>query len=183
MNGIGIQGKILSKLLQNTKLDRIRADVSLVDGLRLDEFGCDAYILETPGHTAGSISLITAAGDAIIGDVIMGGFWVAGYIPVNLAITILADDLTQAMSSLDSILAKTSGTLYVGHGGRWPTRTSNAGACDPEKCRFLGNSQVVREDTSLRLRYVSSVSYPTDKCSPEEVAITGVCTNDNVQDC
>ena len=28
-----------------------------------------------------------------------------------------AEDLTQAMSSLDTILARTSRTLYVGHGG------------------------------------------------------------------
>lgn len=117
LNGIGIQGKILSRLFQNTKLDRIQADVSLVNGLRLDEFGCDACVLETPGHTAGSISLITPAGDAIIGDVIMGGYLGGWLFPSKPGYHYFAEDLAQAMSSLDTILTKTAGTLYVGHGG------------------------------------------------------------------
>ena len=103
LNGIGIQGKILSRLFQNAKLDRLQADVSLVDGLRLDEFGCDAVILETPGHTAGSISLITSAGDAIIGDVIMGGYLGGWLLPSQPNYHYFAEDLTQAMSSLDTI--------------------------------------------------------------------------------
>ena len=117
LNGIGLQGKILSRLFQNAKLDHIQADVSLVDGMRLDEYGCDAVILATPGHTAGSISLLTSAGDAIIGDVIMGGYLGGWLFPSKPNYHYFAEDLSQAMRSLDAILARTSGTLYVGHGG------------------------------------------------------------------
>ncbi len=64
--------------------------------MRLDEFGCDAVILETPGHTAGSISLITAAGDAIIGDVIMGGYLGGVLFPGKPNYHYFAEDLTHS---------------------------------------------------------------------------------------
>ena len=72
---------------------------------------------ETPGHTPGSISVILDSGDAIIGDVIMGGYAGGAIRPTKPNFHYFADDLPLAMTSLDHILARVSGRLYVGHGG------------------------------------------------------------------
>ncbi len=44
---------------------------SLVDGQSLMGYGCDAFILHTPGHTKGSICVLTQAGDLIAGDTLI----------------------------------------------------------------------------------------------------------------
>ena len=48
--------------------DRFEPDLLLEDGQSLVEFGFDAEILHTPGHSVGSISVLTGEGDLICGD-------------------------------------------------------------------------------------------------------------------
>ncbi len=53
-----MRGRILSRLLSNLPFQSYRLDLEASEGLRLDEFGVPATILHSPGHTAGSISVI-----------------------------------------------------------------------------------------------------------------------------
>jgi glyoxylase-like metal-dependent hydrolase (beta-lactamase superfamily II) len=117
LRGAGLRGKIMSRFFSNVAFVSVEADVALTDGLRLDSYGIDATILCTPGHTPGSISILNSAGDAIIGDVIMGGIVGGNLFPHKPNFHYFADDMPQTLASLDTILAQTSGTLYVGHGG------------------------------------------------------------------
>jgi hydroxyacylglutathione hydrolase len=48
--------------------DRFEPDLLLEEGQSLAEFGFDAEIFYTPGHSTGSISVLTAGGDLICGD-------------------------------------------------------------------------------------------------------------------
>jgi hypothetical protein len=57
------------------------------------------------------------SGDAIISDVIMGGYAGGAIRPSQPNFHYFADDLPGAMASLDRILAATSGRLFVGYGG------------------------------------------------------------------
>jgi glyoxylase-like metal-dependent hydrolase (beta-lactamase superfamily II) len=95
----------------------VNADLELQDGMSLKSYGAEVTVIATPGHTPGSISIITPEGDAIIGDVIMGGHLGGALLPTRPNYHYFADDVAQAMTSLDRILAQTAGTLYVGHGG------------------------------------------------------------------
>ncbi|RME64124.1 MAG: MBL fold metallo-hydrolase [Caldilineae bacterium] len=45
-------------------------DLLLEDGATLDRFGFPARVVHTPGHTAGSASLLTEDGHAFVGDLI-----------------------------------------------------------------------------------------------------------------
>ncbi|MFO7633107.1 MAG: MBL fold metallo-hydrolase, partial [Caldilinea sp.] len=46
----------------------------LIDGdFDLRSFGVDGRVFATPGHTPGSISILLDSGDAIVGDLLMGG--------------------------------------------------------------------------------------------------------------
>ena len=117
LRGVGLRGRILARLLAHLPFRTCAADIDAEDGVRLDEFGIAGSVLHTPGHTPGSISVVLDSGDAIIGDVIMGG-WAGGTIrPSKPNFHYFADDLPTAMASVDCILAATSGRLFVGHGG------------------------------------------------------------------
>jgi len=48
--------------------DRFEPDLLLEEGQSLAEYGFDAKILYTPGHSIGSISVLTGGGDLICGD-------------------------------------------------------------------------------------------------------------------
>ena len=117
LRGVGLRGRILARLLHHRPFRTRAVDVDAEDGMRLDEFGVAASVLHTPGHTPGSISVVLDSGDAIIGDVIMGGYAGGAIRPTKPNFHYFADDLPLAMTSLDRILARVSGRLYVGHGG------------------------------------------------------------------
>ena len=85
--------------------------------MALNDFGVYVKVVETPGHTPGSISIVTAEGDAIIGDVLVGGYMGGNFLPGRTNFHYFADNVEQAMISLDKILARTTGNLYVRHGG------------------------------------------------------------------
>jgi len=48
--------------------DRFEPDILLEEGQNLAEYGFDAKILYTPGHSRGSISVLTNSGDLFCGD-------------------------------------------------------------------------------------------------------------------
>ena len=47
-------------------------DLVFKEGISLEPYGLRAKVLPTPGHTPGSISLVLANGEALIGDVLRG---------------------------------------------------------------------------------------------------------------
>jgi glyoxylase-like metal-dependent hydrolase (beta-lactamase superfamily II) len=55
-------------MLWRKPFDRFEPDLLLEDGQSLAEHGFDAKILYTPGHSKGSISILTGSGDLICGD-------------------------------------------------------------------------------------------------------------------
>ena len=66
-------GRLLAPLFNNKTFRNHPCDFPALAGLRLDSFGIPATIHQTPGHTAGSISVVLDDGRAIIGDLLMGG--------------------------------------------------------------------------------------------------------------
>lgn len=117
LKGVGLRGKIMARVFSNSAFQSVNADLFVEHNMRLNDYGCDVRIIETPGHTPGSISIITPDGQAIIGDVIMGGYMGGILFPHRPNYHYFADDISQAMASLDLILSQTHHTLYVGHGG------------------------------------------------------------------
>ncbi len=61
--------------LGDTRFDAPTPDVVFGHTLSLEAFGCPGTIVHTPGHTIGSASVVLPGGDAIIGDLLMGGFF------------------------------------------------------------------------------------------------------------
>lgn len=100
-------------------------DMLIDEQTRLDVFGVSGRILSTPGHTAGSISVLLESGELVAGDLLMGGM-LGGYIQERTpGLTYFIDDLAQNLASIASVLELPLSTIWVGHGG----------PLDPERVR------------------------------------------------
>lgn len=77
----GIMSALL-RSVEETRFDSLPPDVVFAHTLSLDPFGCHGTVVHTPGHTIGSTSVILPSGDAIIGDLLSGG-WLGGRVMPN----------------------------------------------------------------------------------------------------
>lgn len=74
------------------------------------EFLLQGKIIDTPGHTVDSISLLLSDGSLFCGDAAMNG------LPSLHRITIWAEDKTAFLKSWEAIIALRPKTIYPGHG-------------------------------------------------------------------
>jgi hydroxyacylglutathione hydrolase len=95
----------------------IEPDLLIDDEIDLTSFGVAARILLTPGHTPGSISVLTAAGEMLVGDLLMGGYFGGWLFPKAPGLHYYADDLTQLHASIRKVLAASPNVIHPGHGG------------------------------------------------------------------
>jgi glyoxylase-like metal-dependent hydrolase (beta-lactamase superfamily II) len=62
--------KLLPLFIHFGEKDQCTPDLLLSDGASLAEYGLDAQVLNTPGHSTGSICILTALGDLFCGDLL-----------------------------------------------------------------------------------------------------------------
>jgi glyoxylase-like metal-dependent hydrolase (beta-lactamase superfamily II) len=87
---------------------RFQPDILVDEGADLAAYGLDAQVLHTPGHTTGSIAILTADGDLFAGDTLMNAkksFIVSGW----------AQDHDELASSIERLMALPIRTVYPGH--------------------------------------------------------------------
>ena len=94
------------------KRERIRPDIHLEDGADLAEYGFDAKVLHLPGHSKGSIGILTASGDLICGDLFDN--------TEEPALSTLMDDSAAAQASLEKLGTLEIHAVYPGHGEPFP---------------------------------------------------------------
>ena len=82
-------------------------DILLEDNQSLQEYGLDATVIHTPGHSKGSISIIMDSGELFSGDIFNGS--VEG-------VTNLVDDQSMLDSSVDHLKTLDTEVFYPGHG-------------------------------------------------------------------
>ena len=86
----------------------LKADLEVDDGADLSGYGVDARILLVPGHSPGSLSVVTAEGDALVGDLF-----------VNYAVPsqpIYLQDRDAWQNSSERTRRANPRMVYVGHG-------------------------------------------------------------------
>jgi hydroxyacylglutathione hydrolase len=92
--------------------NRFEPDISVEDGCALSEFGFDATVLTIPGHSKGSIGILTAAGDLFCGDLFDN--------TKKPALNSIMDDLAAANASVEKLGGFAIHTVYPGHGKPFP---------------------------------------------------------------
>ncbi len=80
------------------------------DEQTLKALGVDGKIICTPGHTDDGISVITANGDAFVGDVCMSNLSFLHYRPIEVS------DLPSVFTSWQKIIENGARKIYPGHG-------------------------------------------------------------------
>jgi glyoxylase-like metal-dependent hydrolase (beta-lactamase superfamily II) len=95
----------------------LEVDCELVHDQRLDEQGLAGRVVATPGHSAGSVSLLLDDGNALVGDLLIGGF-LGGIVDRHRPrLPYFAEDVAILCRSVTALLPQVSGQLFVGHGG------------------------------------------------------------------
>jgi hydroxyacylglutathione hydrolase len=90
------------------KAERFTPDLYLNEGDDLSGYGFDAQVLCIPGHSQGSIGILTVAGDLFCGDLFEN--------TDEPALNSLMDDLAAAHASLEKLRNLEISTVYPGHG-------------------------------------------------------------------
>ncbi|MCX7838144.1 MAG: MBL fold metallo-hydrolase [Anaerolineae bacterium] len=89
-------------------IETFTPDVLLEDGQSLREFGFDARVIHTPGHTAGSVSVLCDDGTLFVGDSILN--------LVHVAFPLYWEDAAQARASALKIHSLKPRVCYTAHG-------------------------------------------------------------------
>lgn len=105
-------GKLLSFMsrffVKSQELDPFKPDLTIDEAFDLSAYGLDARILYLPGHTSGSIGILTTSGDLFCGDLFMN--------MIKPDIHFLIDDLAAANISVEKLKKLNVKTVYPGHG-------------------------------------------------------------------
>jgi glyoxylase-like metal-dependent hydrolase (beta-lactamase superfamily II) len=98
----------------NAKMQvQFKPDIIFEGPASLTDYGLAARVICTPGHTPGSLSVITDDGDAIVGDIVARKFMVGG----KTSFPIFATDKRQVIESLKAILAEKPLRCFTAHAG------------------------------------------------------------------
>jgi len=102
--------KTITNVIQKTLNDfeTFSPDVLLEDGFSLLPFGLDANVIHIPGHTKGSVAILTNDGDLIAGDMFCNNG--------KPDIALNASDFKQLHTSLHKLKGLSIRTVYPGHG-------------------------------------------------------------------
>jgi len=104
---------IVSFFIRPGKLDTFKPDLTINDGFDLSEYGFDAKVLHIPGHSKGSIGVLTAGGNLFCGDLIYNFLGTPGF-------PFYADDLADFNASVEKLKNLKINTVYPGHGKPFP---------------------------------------------------------------
>ena len=83
-------------------------DTYVDDGYDFSEYGFDATVLSLPGHSAGSIGILSAGGNMFCGDLLEN--------ITKPSLGSLIDDGTEANASVEKLKKLKITTVYPGHG-------------------------------------------------------------------
>ena len=94
--------------------NRFQPDVVVEDGIDLSAYSFDAKVLSIPGHSKGSIGILTAGGNLFCGDLFAN--------TDKPALNSIMDDLAAAQASVEKLKGLGINTVYPGHGGPFPMK-------------------------------------------------------------
>ncbi len=105
------QSWLVKTLFGFGKSQRFKPDLEITDGFDLTEYGFQAKVIHIPGHSKGSIGILTTDGNLICGDLFQNTDK-----NNNPKINSLMDDLETAYKSIGTLKNLNIDTVYPGHG-------------------------------------------------------------------
>jgi hydroxyacylglutathione hydrolase len=94
--------------LRLNKSNRFMPDLFIEDGFSFLDYDLDAKVLNIPGHSRGSIGILTAGGDLFCGDLLINS--------KKPSLNSIIDNLEAANSSIERLNLLKINMVYPGHG-------------------------------------------------------------------
>lgn len=107
----------LLKPLLDRSYPGVEPTLLIEQDMDLAAYGVSARVLHTPGHTRGSISILTDQGEGLVGDLLMGGFLGGKLLRHRPGLHYFAEDLPTLRQSVRRLLDLKPRILHTGHGG------------------------------------------------------------------
>jgi glyoxylase-like metal-dependent hydrolase (beta-lactamase superfamily II) len=100
--------RIISLFSRSSKYEGFKPDLIIAEDFNLQSYGIYAKVIYTPGHSKGSIGVLTADGDLFCGDLLTN---------MNRpALNVIIDNRTTANTSIEKLKSLRVNTVYPGHG-------------------------------------------------------------------
>ncbi len=119
--GVTAWGKVLvgpiRAMMRRARLEPAPVDLPVADeGLSLAPYGVAGRVVHTPGHSPGSLSVVLASGDALVGDLAMS------MLPLRLrpGLPIFAEEPARLRGSIEALLSAGARTIHPAHGPPFP---------------------------------------------------------------
>ena len=111
---IKILGRVMSLIppFRLNKSNRFKPDLLIDDDFSLLDYGLDARVLSIPGHSKGSLGVLTAGGDLFCGDLLVNG--------EKPTLNSIIDNYENADASVKKLQAMKISIVYPGHGNPFP---------------------------------------------------------------
>ena len=106
---------MISLFSDSSRYEGFRPDLALDEGFDLTKYGLKASVIRLPGHSAGSIGILTDEGDLFCGDLLTN----MGKPELNS----IMDDRSAASASVELLKGMNARTILPGHGDRFDAKT------------------------------------------------------------
>lgn len=103
---------VISALFGFGRSKRFKPELYIGEGDDLAEYGLDARVLYIPGHSQGSIGILTSGGDLFCGDLLEN--------IEKPSLGSIMDDMAAAHASVEKLKSLEIDTVYPGHGQPFP---------------------------------------------------------------
>ena len=100
--------KLVPALIGFGKSERFTPEIFIEDGHDFNKYGFDAEAISLPGHSMGSVGILTASGNLFCGDLFEN--------QEEPSLNSIMDDLDAANASVEKLKTFKINTVYPGHG-------------------------------------------------------------------
>jgi hydroxyacylglutathione hydrolase len=113
----GPAGALLRPLIKRMTFAGATPQFRVTEPLRLEPYGIAGVMVPVGGHTPGSCVLLLDNGDAVVGDLVRGGFANGKIRPGHPMRHYFAEDPETVRCAMEKVLAVEPSRLFTGHGG------------------------------------------------------------------
>ena len=112
-----LMAQVLKHFALNPNYPPFKPDLALKDTLDLARWGIRGRVLPMPGHTPGSAVVLLEDQHALVGDMMMGGYFGGAVLPGLAGEHYFQADLAANHRNIHTLLAQGIQTFHLGHGG------------------------------------------------------------------
>ena len=109
--------KLLKRFAIDPKYEPFKPTFAIARPQRLDQWGIAGQAVPMPGHTAGSLVIELDDGQALVGDMMLGG-WLGGALaPSRAGEHYFQADAKRNRANIETLLRRPVQVIHLGHGG------------------------------------------------------------------